>query len=318
MSTLEPPTFTVVVAAYDAQATIGDALRSVAAQARADVEVVVVDDGSTDGTAERAEAFHDVLDLRVLRQPNRGPAAARNAGIALARGRYVSMLDSDDLWLPSYLDRMEAALDAARDAGFAYTDAWALETASGRFRRATAMARQHPPAGALDAPAFLAELIRRNFVFNAVTIRREALDAVGGYAEDLPQAEDYELWLRLAASGRRGVPVAGPLAIYRVRPGSLSSDGAALTAGLRDAYRRVVDEHPVGEPVRQAALRRIAEIDRVRATHRGERPVAAGLLRARRLLGRVRRRVDRRRLLRVPPAEVRAAFPDLAGHVRAL
>ena len=170
------------------------------------------------------------------------------------------MLDSDDLWLPRYLERMVGALKAHPQAGFAYTDAWAYEQLSDRFRRASAMSRQRPPRRELEPTEFLRELVRRNFIFNSVTVRKAVLDDVGGYDTSFAQAEDYELWLRICASGYAAVLVDGRAAIGRDRPGSLSHDSAAMRAGLLKAYRAVVERHPAPQDVKQIARERCATI----------------------------------------------------------
>lgn len=247
------PSFSVVMAAHDSARTIGAAIASVRLQTRTDWELVVVDDGSRDGTAALAEAVGDER-VRVLRQENRGPAAARNAGLAAARAPLVSMLDSDDLWLPTYLAELGRALDADPDAALAYTDAWVLDDASGRVRRTTEMAYQRPPEPPpADPRAFLRELLRRNFVYNAVTARRDALLAAGGYDERLWIGEDWELWLRLAARGGRCVRAPGPLAVHRERAGSLASDGARLVAGAARVYRVVAEEWDADDELRALA-----------------------------------------------------------------
>ena len=181
------PVVSVIVAAYNASRTVGETIRSVLAQTRQDFEIVVIDDGSTDDTASILAHWTTDPRIRLHRQENAGPAAARNAGIALARGDYVSMLDSDDLWLPCYLERMVQALQESPESGFAYTDAWALEQASGRIRRATAMSRQHPPERTLPATAFLEALIQRNFIFNAVTVRRGVSSVSGAMTRRFPR-----------------------------------------------------------------------------------------------------------------------------------
>src|SRR4051812_28108863 len=105
------PTFSVAIPAYNAAATIAPALRSVLAQTRGDFEAIVVDDGSTDATAEAVGPFLEDGRITLVQQENRGLSGARNTALASARGRYVSLLDSDDLWLPHYLERMGEALD---------------------------------------------------------------------------------------------------------------------------------------------------------------------------------------------------------------
>src|SRR5437016_179026 len=103
------PTFSVVMPALNAETTIGAAIRSVLAQTRTDFELLVVDDGSTDNTIDEVRRVADPR-VRLLALKHRGVAVARNYAISEARARFVSMLDSDDLWLPSYLEVMGAAL----------------------------------------------------------------------------------------------------------------------------------------------------------------------------------------------------------------
>ena len=137
------PLFSVVIAAYNCESTVGAAVRSALQQTESSREVLVVDDGSTDGTAAAVEAIGDE-GARLIRQPNRGAAGARNAGIAAATGRFVAFLDGDDLWLPTYLEAGRRALTAAPGADMAYTDAYAFDGATGRVRQQTAMHWRQP------------------------------------------------------------------------------------------------------------------------------------------------------------------------------
>lgn len=304
-------TFSVVIAAYEAASTVGEAIESVLAQTRQDFEVIVVDDGSRDATAAVAEAIA-ARDGRVHvhRQGNGGPSAARNRGISVATGKYLSMLDSDDLWLPGYLEKMGGALDDDTQAGFAYTEAWELEEANGRFRKATAMARQRPPARTMPNERFIAELMQRNFVFNSVTVRRSVLERVGAYDPSMTHSEDYELWLRIAISGYSAARVPGPLAIKRDSEDSLTNDDAAMLAGTRRAYAAVLERHPAPPHVRALAEARLQELAAIEDRRSG---------RAVRLLGGVRdalagaTRTGRRRVGQraAPPPGVAEAFPGL-------
>jgi GT2 family glycosyltransferase len=311
LDTVRQMTFSVVIPAYEAASTVGGAIQSVLAQTRQDFEIVVVDDGSSDDTAAIAHAIAaEDARVSVHTQPNGGPSAARNRAIAAGTGEYVSMLDSDDLWLPDYLEQMGAALERDSQAGFAYTEAWELNEASGRFLKATAMARQHPPERTLPPDRFIAELIQRNFVYNAVTVRRTVLEQVGGYDTGMTHAEDYELWLRIAVSGFGAARVPGPLAIKRNWLGSLSSDEDAMAAGVRGAYRAVIERHPASPRVRALAMARLEELReredrRSRGIHRlllALRGVVADATRAQRA---------RRRQLAEPPPGVAHAFPGL-------
>jgi GT2 family glycosyltransferase len=300
--------FSVVMAAHDSARTISEAIESVRLQTRADWELIVVDDGSSDDTAAIASAFGDER-IRVVTQENRGPAAARNVGLRLARTPLVSTLDSDDLWLPGYLETMARTFDIERNADLAYTDAWVLDDMTGRVRKTTEMAYQRPPDPPPAAPrAFLEQLIRRNFVYNSVTARRDALLALGGYDERLWTGEDWELWLRVAASGRRCVRAPGILAVHRDHPGTLSSDAGRMRAGDREIYRIIERDWEIDEEIK--ALARSLGRSMEERSH-GTRPLATAVFTIRWLRQFVRRRTLWRRR---PPGEV-ADLLAAAGRV---
>ena len=306
---MDIPTFTVVMPAHNAVSTIGAAIASALAQNRADLELLVVDDGSTDGTADEVRRFATDPRVRLLTQPQAGPGAARNAAFGRATGRYVSMLDSDDLWLPSYLDAVSDALDRAPEAGLAYTSAWVLDDPPGLVRRGVrfADATNRPPR--LDAGAFLLALTRRNFLVNStVTVRRSALEGVGGCNTALAAAIDFELWLRIATAGYGAVFAPGYHAIYRSRPGSIQNDPRnelGAHRNLREVYRGVAEEWDVPAEVQTVARARVSELDRHIAILSGERRLDAALLVLRRRASRAKRVLWRRRLWHAePPPEV--------------
>jgi GT2 family glycosyltransferase len=304
------PGMSVVVPAYNASATIESTIRSVLAQTRRDFELIVVDDGSTDGTAARVAELARLDDrIELLRRPNRGVAEARNTGIDAARGDYVSFLDSDDLWLPDYLAVMSASLDVRPDAGFAYTDAWILDERTRRIHRASMMASRHPPAAAPEDPGqFLLLLVRGNFVFTSATARRAALRTTGGFRGAFSPAEDYDLWLRIVANGFAAVRVPERLAVYRDRSNSLSSDLVSLYEAECSIY-----EDMLGDPEVSPEISAIAA-DRLRACRLQLASASARKSRsaARRALSRAKwALLWRRTYFSRPPAEVARAFPDL-------
>jgi glycosyltransferase involved in cell wall biosynthesis len=309
---MSSPRFSAVIPAYNATATLTASVESALAQTLADLEVVIVDDGSTDGTLELARSFERDRRVSVVTQENRGLAGARNTGIANSHGEYVGFLDSDDLWMPNFATEMTAALDADPGAGFAYTDGWALDEVSRRIRRSTVMVRSRPPMPPpREADAFLRELIKRNFIIAEGTIRRSALDKVGGYDEDLRAVEDYELWLRLIANGYRAVRPPGLLVVRRDHQTSMSKDAQRMYEAHRQAYQRVIDRHPAPQGIKAAARERIREIDRLIASEEGDGKLPLSE-RARRLAGRIKRRVAGDRLWYAePPAEITQAFGDL-------
>jgi glycosyltransferase involved in cell wall biosynthesis len=240
------------MAAHNAARTIRDAIASVRLQTRDDWELIVVDDGSTDDTAAVASAVGDAR-VAVVTQDNLGPSAARNTGLRHARAPLACMLDSDDLWLPDYLSVMARTI-ADADVAVAYTDAWVLDEATGRFRKTTEMAYQQPPDPPPSSPRdFFRELVRRNFVYNSVTARRDVLRTLGGYDERLWTSEDWELWLRVAATGGRFARAPKVLAVHRERAGSLSTDAGRMRATAREVYRIIEHEWDADGEVRGLA-----------------------------------------------------------------
>ncbi|MBS0305635.1 MAG: glycosyltransferase family 2 protein [Proteobacteria bacterium] len=223
------PTVSVVVPAYNAAAFVGRAVDSVLAQSGVDYELLVVDDGSSDGTVAVLAAYGD--RLRVLVQANAGPAAARNRGLHEARGRYVAFLDADDWWLPEKLARQVALLDGRPEIGFCST-ATRVVTEGGA------------PAGEWPCVPGERPLLETLFVRSAavsgstsgVLARRELLLGAGGFDEALRGFEDPDLWMRLAA--RAGYAcIDEPLTVVVRTPGSVSSHlprmRAATLASLR-------------------------------------------------------------------------------------
>jgi glycosyltransferase involved in cell wall biosynthesis len=303
------PAFTVVVAAYNSTRTIAPAIRSVLAQSDQDLELIVVDDGSSDDTADRVRAFLDDSRVQLVRQENQGVAGARNSGFARARGRFVSLLDGDDLWLPTYLEGMSAALEADPEAGFAYTDAWVLDDETRRIARSTAMSFQRPPETPPEDPEeLLSLLVDRNFVFSSATLRRSAFEVVGPFDLRAQPADDYEMWMRLAANGYRAARTREPLAIYRLRRDAVSRNELLMFRSIREALRIVAEEYETSEAIRRRARSAMraweAELSTYgRVRRRGRRA-------AKRVIDSVRREEH---FHDTPPAEIAAAFSDLGA-----
>jgi glycosyltransferase involved in cell wall biosynthesis len=301
--------------AFDTADTVGSAIRSVLAQSLTDLELVIVDDGSTDGTPARAaEAAEGDPRMRVLERPHEGVAAARAAGIEAGNGALVSLIDSDDLWLPDYLERMTAALAAAPHAGWAYTDAWYLDDRRRRVRRVSAMGYQRAPdPPPPDAEALFESLLERNFIFNAVTVRRSVVEAVGPPDRRLPSMIDWEWWLRMTAAGHHGVRVPGRLGVYRLRPASISRDAVRVASGQAELWRVVSDEYDIPDAVRAELRARVERFEAEVAVLRGERAVAR-LLRSAKLRAIAARDAARapQDYHREPPEELRRAFGDLS------
>ena len=179
----------VVIPTFDRRDLVREAVASVLAQCPAAGEVIVVDDGSTDGTADDlASTFGD--RIRILRTPNRGVAAARNAGVACSRGDLIAFLDSDDLWLPDKLHTQVTFLRECPGVEICQTEEIWIRNGV----RVNPRAYHRKPSGDVLVPS-----LRRCLVSpSAVVLRRSLFERAGGFDESLPACEDYDLWLRIA------------------------------------------------------------------------------------------------------------------------
>ena len=216
------PRISIVIPAYNVAKYIGETLESVFAQTCEDYEVILVNDGSPDtDDFERAIRPYRAR-LNYLKQENRGASAARNTGLRAARGELVAFLDADDLWAPNYLAEQ---LKFIREYGcdLACADATILDAAGdpGRSYMDSLMAAA-PPEGRVT---FL-ELVsaERSLITSGVVVRRELVFEVGLFDEALRNAQDFDLWLRLARHGARLAYHRKVLLSYRSRPDSLSGD----------------------------------------------------------------------------------------------
>jgi glycosyltransferase involved in cell wall biosynthesis len=263
------PSVTVVVAAYNAEKFIQETLESVAAQSLENIEIIVVDDGSTDGTPDLLRAFAD-RRLIVLRQDNRGVSAARNAGLALARAPYIFFLDADDILLRDALLRMVATLDRMprRVACFAHHTRIA-EDGSALSTRDDLRWKLFPVSDTLR------HLIAKNFIVcGAICIRTDAARAVHGFNPALKLGEDWEFWCRLAVLGDfAAMPDHIALkyrqrfvsANYRLRKSPLRQNFEAIDAVFSNPA--IQKKFPAADLKRR---RRLAEIDAFWAGARNE------------------------------------------------
>ena len=226
------PRVSVVMAAYNAETTVGAAASSVAWQTYRDTELVVVDDGSTDATASVAEA---IPGARVVRQEHRGTASARNRGIAEATGELVALCDADDLLFPQHVDALVSVHE--RHGGIATSNCyWLLP---GGIHPSRVRYKGRFPAPERQRVAIL----EQNFVSTMSIFRRRLVDEIGPFDEKRAWGEDWEFWLRAIYAGHRVHLQPKPLALYRWADTGLS------------AARDAMDEH-VDEVLRSAAQRR--------------------------------------------------------------
>jgi glycosyltransferase involved in cell wall biosynthesis len=187
------PAVSVLMSVHNGAPLVAEAVASILGQSDGDLELIVVDDGSTDATAELLAAVDDPR-LRPQRQARTGLTRALNRALAVARGPLVARLDADDVALPERLARQRAFLAAHPEVGLLGTAAREEDPGGGPARVV-----QPPTADA----ALRRALIRTNpFVHSSVIVCRELLEQAGGYDERLAVAQDYDLWMRLAGFTR--------------------------------------------------------------------------------------------------------------------
>jgi len=206
------PRVSVVIPAYNAERFLAQAVGSVLGQTYRDLEVIVIDDGSTDATSSVVDSYAG--RIRYQRQANAGVSAARNAGFRLAAGEFVAFLDADDLWEPTKLERQIALLDTRPGNGLCFS----------AFHRVDGNLRVIQTVPAVDYPDFCQALLLHSCVVTMPTVvmRSELFAASGGFDVRLSQCADWDLWLRLSLR-TTFVSLKEPLASYRTWPGNMSS-----------------------------------------------------------------------------------------------
>lgn len=242
----------VVIPAYDAATTIGATLASVAAQTVRPAEVIVVDDGSADDTAEVADQWRGVVDVDVVRLgTNRGLSVARRTAIERIKRGLVALLDADDVWLPDHLQTMLAAYRSAPGLVTAQPLNWAPGMG-------VAAAPSSIYRGAPVAHAQRRAILRRNFVFIGTLFSRADYERMGGFRATLRRSEDWDLWIRMVRAGVRVTRADHPTVLYRIHPGSLSFGYANVESDI-DVIEHALADAVTSEERRWArrSLRRL-------------------------------------------------------------
>ena len=217
------PLISIVVPCYNATRTLAETIASASAQTLTDFEIIAVDDGSTDGTGDLLEQLaRGEPRLVIIAQPNKGLAGARNSAIRQAHGRFIALLDADDLWDADYL---EAHLANLADASVGVS-----------FSRLRYIDMAGAPTGSETRPKLSgltpADFLRSNPCTSLIVVRREVFAGAGLFNETLRRVEDQEWLFRAAAGGWTMRGIDRVLASYRITPGSLSSNVEAMLASF--------------------------------------------------------------------------------------
>ena len=227
------PTISVVVPAYNAEQTLLQAIDSVRRQTFTDFELIVIDDGSTDGTLRRLQAIPDPR-LRVFTYPNGGLPSARNRGIERSLGEFVSFIDADDLWTPDKLELQLQALRVDPEAAVAYS--WtAFIGRNGGFLFAKEPSQ-------IEGEVY-SDLLTGNFVASGsnILVRKSCAHAVGGFDATLGSANDWDFCLRLAARWPF-VVVPKYQVLYRIWEGAMSADAQRCERDCLNACERALQK----------------------------------------------------------------------------
>jgi glycosyltransferase involved in cell wall biosynthesis len=242
------PLVSVVIPAYNAESHIAEALESLRAQTCRQMEIIVVDDGSSDRTAEIVTSRFP--EVRCVRQPNGGASSARNRGVQEARGEWVAFLDADDAWHP---DKLRAQLDLMRR----HPEVRLCRTLGSEIPLTDVGPVPSGPDGLPVHELFTSlapTLMNPYFTTSTVVVRRDSFLAVGGFDTSLKIAEDIDLYLRILLEAPT-VLLLKAVAVYkRPVPGSLGDDDEAGYVQLLSVYERFFQRNPqlwqsVGAPL---------------------------------------------------------------------
>lgn len=220
------PLVSILTPAYNSAAYISETIESIRAQTFPDFEVIVADDGSTDDTVDVVRGIAE-RDPRVIvvSSPHGGPATARNSAMAVARGRFMALLDSDDCWMPNYLAEQLRIAEQCHGCGI--VSANAINVGGDLDGRPL-----WPATTGLRSVGVHDLIAEDNSVLVMSLFRREVYERIGGFDARFNGNEDYEFWLRAANVGFGIVQNRQPLCYYRRRPGSVSSDEVRTGEGI--------------------------------------------------------------------------------------
>lgn len=223
------PRVSVVIPCYNQGQYVYDAVQSVLRQNYDSLEIVIVDDGSTDrATVEALNAYNSPV-IRVLRTVNQGLSCARNNGIAIARGQYILPLDADDTIAGEYISRAVAVLDANPHVGIVYGEAVFTGAASGKWNL---------------PPASLQRMLTRNVIFHAAFFRRSDWEKTGGYNPNMRYGlEDWDFWLSLLEQGCSIVQLDGIVYHYRIAVTSMTTRLRSKLSHSLYSYMRLMLNH---------------------------------------------------------------------------
>jgi len=255
------PSFSVIIAAYQAAGFVANAVASALEQTAPPHEVIVCDDGSTDDIEGALEPYLDRITL--LRREHGGEGAAKTAAAFAASGEFVALLDADDLYLPERLEAMGELASSRPDLDLITTDAY-LEVDGQAVRRC------YEEDKIFEVNDQRRALLEHDFIFGAAAVRRSRLVEIGGFDETIVSGTDWDCWIRLVFSGSRAGLVDQPLYRYHMHENAMSSDKLLTSRGqvqTAEKAARTLDLTPGERALVQRLLAErhgVAELERAR------------------------------------------------------
>ncbi len=267
---MRQPVVSIVVPAYNTADYIGDTLSSVLAQTFTDYEIIVVNDGSPDTVALELAIAPYRNRIQYIVQENRGLSGARNAGIAAARGSFIALVDSDDVWEPNYLAHQLAMMRDRPELAIVYPNAI---TFGDPMRAGQLFMDLHPSSG----PVTFERLVRQECnVMVSVLARRDVLVAAGLFDESLRSSEDFDLWLRVVKGGWKIGYHREPLVRSRLRSSSLSADAVSMCQHIVRVLDKVQGAMSLTSSEIDLVTERRAYFTALLRLHQGKRAFFAG------------------------------------------
>jgi glycosyltransferase involved in cell wall biosynthesis len=258
----------IVIPVYDAETTVGAAISSARWQTYRDFEVVVVDDGSSDASGAIAASFPE--PVRVVQQENAGVAAARNRGLAEARGELIAFCDADDVLLPRHLEALVEAYDREGGGGIATSNCYWLFPGGIHPARTRYKGRFPRPERQRRA------ILEQNFVSTMSLFPKALAEEIGSFDAELEVAEDWDFWLRAIYAGKRIALQPRPLALYRWGSAGLAADSARMDAHAEAVLRKAATRDDLTREERAYVTQRLAGPGPAELGRRGDEALRAG------------------------------------------
>lgn len=246
------PLVSVIIPAYNCAGILSETIDSVLKQTYGNIEIVVVDDGSTDGTGKVADRYQESGKVRWYRQENGGPGAARNRGIRIAKGEFITFLDADDSLTQDSVEKRMSLMTEANGLELVYSNyfiKWSDDPVKARFGedypgKRDCTIRQWPNGVVFEgSPADIFE-IPFDFCMDTVLAGRKLLDRTGPFRTDISIGEDRDMWIRLSLNAGKIGYVTSPVATYNRSRNSLTGRNAVrYSMARRDLNRQFLEKY---------------------------------------------------------------------------